>query len=110
LEINFKVTKITDICRLSGSMYIKTPKKLRDKKCIVNVKNKDNKCFLYSILAILKKDEVDSRHRNRAQLYNQYLHELNYNEEDLPMKLSGIRKFERENPGLSINVLSWDTN
>ena len=36
-----------------GSSYIPLPKKLRDKKTIVNIQNKDNKCFMWSILADL---------------------------------------------------------
>lgn len=38
---------------LRGSSYIKTPKFLADKRAIVNVQNKDNKCFMWTILSAL---------------------------------------------------------
>ena len=32
--------------------YIPTPKWLKDKKATVNIKNDDNNCFLYCVLAV----------------------------------------------------------
>ena len=76
IEINFKITKISEISRLSGSCYIRTPKNLNSKKAVVNVHNNDNNCFLYSILAITKENEVSSDNRHRAAHYEQYLSQL----------------------------------
>ena len=64
--------------------------------------------FLYSILAILKYDEVVRQYRNRTSSYN--LSDLIYNPLDLPMKLKDIRKFEAKNPGLIIIVFSYDNS
>ena len=47
---------------LRGETWIPLPKELADKKAIVNIKNKDNKCFLWCVLralnpkAIIQKD------------------------------------------------------
>ena len=38
---------------LRGSSYIKLPKFLEDKKAIVNMKNDDEKCFLWCVLRAL---------------------------------------------------------
>ena len=38
---------------LHGSTYLPTPDWLERKRCIVNVNNKDQRCFLWSILAAL---------------------------------------------------------
>ena len=35
---------------LRGETYIPLPKELADKKAIINVQNKDNKCFLWCVL------------------------------------------------------------
>ena len=34
---------------LRGGSYIDLPQYFKDKKCIINVQNKDNRCFLYSV-------------------------------------------------------------
>ena len=38
---------------LRGDTYIPLPKELADKKAIINMKNKDNKCFLWCVLRAL---------------------------------------------------------
>ena len=91
---------------IGGSSYIKTPKSIIGKRAIINVKNDDEKCFLYSILAHFKKFEQNN---NRVSQYKQHLHELRTDGIDMPMKLEDITKFEKLN-GLSINVYSIEEN
>ena len=35
----------------AGASYIPTPIKIKRKKCLVNIKNKDSKCFIYAVLS-----------------------------------------------------------
>ena len=46
---------------LRGNTWIPLPKELADKKAIINMKNKDNKCFMWSVLRALnlKKDNSE---------------------------------------------------
>ena len=37
----------------AGSSFIKTPPEIANKKAILNIRNSDNNCFQYSILAAL---------------------------------------------------------
>jgi len=90
----------------SRSSYIKSPKNILWKKCSVNVENTDNKCFLYSIISILKYDDIENH--DFVLEYDKYLNNFSYKEEWFPMTLSNISKFEAKNPGLSINVLKWN--
>ena len=109
LEISFVCVKFNNMCRLSGSQYIESPKYLQNQnKGVVNIKNDDNLCFLYSILATTKADVI-TRNRQRVNNYIPYLDTLKYNLEDMPMKFKDIPKFEKEN-GLAINVLSYKEN
>ena len=85
---------------IGGSSYIKTPKSIIGKRAIINVKNDDEKCFLYSILAHFKKFKQNS---SRVSQYKQHLHELRTDGINMPMKLEDITKFEKLND-LSINV------
>ena len=56
-----------------GNSFADTPKDLRNKKAIVNVKNKDNLCFLWSVLAKLHPAEDNPQ---RVTHYKKYLKTL----------------------------------
>jgi len=91
----------------SASSYIVTPKALASKKAIINIKNKNNnKCFLYSVVCALKHHQLGHANSDRACQYEQYFHEFIYKDEDFPMKINQIHKFERDN-NLSINVIRF---
>ena len=48
---------------LRGETLIPLPKELADKKAIINMKNKDNKCFLWCVLRALN---LKDNHPERA--------------------------------------------
>ena len=110
MEIFFILTKVSKICRLSGSSYIETPPSLASKKAIINIKNEDLNCFLYSVLSLTKKTEIgDNLHR--VSQYQPYITSLNYKNIMMPMQLKDIRNFESQNPTIAINVMLYtDTN
>ena len=109
IEVSMVLTKYIDIIHVSGSSYIPSPKELEKSKATVNVQNKDNLCFLYSILAVLKYDSIE-RNRQRASKYINFLPELKYKAELMPMQLINISNFEALNPGLAINVFQYNDN
>ena len=87
-----------------GSSYIPLPDWLSNKKAIVNIQNKDEKCFLWCILRYLHPRERDKE--ILADL-KKYEFSLNTKGSTFPMKLKDITKFEKLNPGLpGINVFS----
>ena len=89
-----------------GSSYIDLPDWIKNKKAIVNIQNKDDKCFLWCILRYLhpKKDN-DSRLSDLKK----YEFSLNTKGITFPMKLKDITKFEKLNSDLpGINVFSVD--
>lgn len=59
---------------LSGRSYIELPKWISNKKAIMNVENKDNKCFLYAILSAIY--SVDENHHTVTK-YNDYMSKFN---------------------------------
>jgi len=107
IYVSLVCSRYVHLCRLQGRSYIPTPELVARKHCTTNVQNNDNKCFLYSILAYLKRNEV-THHRYRVQKYRRYLSELKFSERDLPMKICDISKFERDNPQLAINVIKFN--
>ena len=93
---------------MNGSSYIPLPDWITNKKAIVNIQNKDEKCFLWCILRYLHPvDEKD----NRITDLKKYENSLNTEGINFPMKLKHISKFEKLNPSLpGINVFSINDN
>ena len=99
LEINF-----ADYSPTKGSSYIDLPQWIKLKKAIINIKNKDDKCFLWCILRYLypkkKNNEIISD-------LKKYEDELVTKGLTFPMGVKDIEKFEKLNPELpGILVLS----
>ncbi|CAH3171136.1 unnamed protein product [Porites lobata] len=91
---------------LKGSSYIPLPDWIMRKKAIVSLRNKDSKCFLWSILHYLHPREKNDCHLKDLE---QYEHELKIPKGfTFPVKIREITKFETINPDLpGINVFSF---
>ena len=96
----------TEFNPLKGSSYIDLPKWIKDKKAIINIKNKDDKCFLWCILRYLYPRDRDQERINDLKKYE---FSLNTKGITFPMQLKDITKFEKMNPDLpGINVFYLD--
>ena len=89
---------------MRGSSYIPLPDWIIRKRAILNILNKDEKCFLWCVLRYLHpKDKNDARIKDLKQ----YENSLNTKGIKFPIKLKDIAKFESLNPSLpGINVFS----
>ena len=91
---------------IKGSSYIDLPEWIKNKKAIINIKNRDDKCFLWSILRYLYPKEKDAQYLKDLRKYE---FSLNTKGLTFPLKLKDITKFEKLNPEISgINVFSND--
>ena len=89
-----------------GSSYIDLPKWIKHKKAIINIKNKDDKCFLWCILRYLHPKE-----KNEETIGDLKKYEFSLNTKGItfPIKENDINKFENLNPDLpGINVFYLD--
>jgi hypothetical protein len=60
---------------VGGSQFIKLPDALRNKRCIINVRNVDNRCFAYAVMASLYHNHhfvQNSQHFNSPAIYDQF--------------------------------------
>ena len=91
---------------LKGSSYIDLPKELKNKKAIINMKNEDNKCFLWCVLRALNpsKDKHPSRIDKDLKSKEDT---LNMEGIAYPVELKSINRFEKQNPDISISVLGY---
>ena len=93
---------------MNGSSYIPLPDWISKKKAIINIQNRDEKCFLWCILRyIYPRDKNDTRLTDLKK----YEYSLNTKGINFPVKLKDISKFEKLNPSLpGINVFSVSDN
>ena len=99
------VVEMVEYTPIGGSSYIELPKDVYDTKSIVNVKNEDQACFMWSILAALHPTDHNPQ---RVSSYKPYEDELIFNGIQFPVTVDQIVKFEKLNPGISITVLGID--
>ena len=96
----------TELKPMKGSSYTPLPDWITRKKAIVNIINKDNKCFIWSVLRYLyPREKNDCRFTDLKK----YENDLNTKGITFPMKVKDINKFEKLNPNLpGVNVFSND--
>uniref|UniRef100_A0ABD2WIY7 Uncharacterized protein n=1 Tax=Trichogramma kaykai TaxID=54128 RepID=A0ABD2WIY7_9HYME len=87
--------------------YIPLPKVINDKNACVNVKNFDDFCFKWAILAALYSE--NKKNKDRVEQYKKFENELNFSGIEFPMKLKDIPKFEKINK-ISVNVYVLKSN
>ena len=92
---------------LAGAAYVELPAALQAKKCIINVQNKDNRCFEYSLLAALHHEEIQTYFQRPAK-YEQWLGSINLGGASLPITVNAqvYKKIEKLNQ-LSICVYGF---
>ena len=91
---------------LRGETWVPLPKELADKKAIINMQNKDNKCFLWCVLRVLNpKDNHPERVDKDLKLKE---NALNMEGIEYPVSLKDIDKFENQNQTICITVFGYD--
>ena len=91
---------------LKANSYIDLPKALKNKNAIVNMKNQDDKCFLWSVLRALN-PKVDHPERIDKDLRSKE-DTLNMEGISYPVDFQGIDRFERQNLDISISILGYN--
>ena len=74
---------------LRGETWIPLPKELANKKAIINVKDKDNKCFLWCVLRALNPVEKNPQRLDKKLLGKE--NTLNMAVIEYPMSLKDLR-------------------
>ena len=91
---------------MRASSYLPLPKELKAKQGCHNIKNNDDKCILWSILALLPPVQPRN-HPDRVSKYQKYEHELNMCGIQYPIDIKDINKFEYQN-NISVNVYGYE--
>ena len=91
---------------LSASSYIKLPKKLYEKKAIINVKNEnDHECFKWAVTSAVFPQEKNAERLSKQMREDS--EKFDWTGIEFPVSLKQIDKFENNNP-YAINVLGYE--
>ena len=91
---------------INAGSYIDLPEALKNKQAIINMKNQDEKCFMWSILRALNPknknaERVDNDLKSKQDTIN--IQGIRY-----PVNFRDIDRFEHLNPNISISVLGYN--
>ena len=89
-----------------GRSYMPLPKKLQNKKAIINVQNRDNHCLRWALRAAL----FPAPRGAKLTRTSSYPTEdgLNFTSIDFLTPVSQIDRLERQSQNLAINVFGWE--
>ena len=86
--------------------FLRLPNELDGEKTVLNMKNDDERCFVWGVLAVLHPVHGKD-HPENGYHYKKYVCELNLDGKEFPLKVSQIAKFERQNATTSVNVFGY---
>ena len=106
LEVEKLVLHTTRWDPINGGSYIDLPPFLKNKKAIINMKNQDEKCFMWCVLRALNPkdtnpDRIDNDLKSKQDTLN--MKGIKY-----PVDFRGIDRFESQNPNISISVIGYN--
>ena len=102
--INYLYYDLNRITISNGGSYIESPRWLKDKKCTINQKNSDNKCFQYATTLALNINSID-KHPQRISKVKPYIDNCNWNDINFPAAKKDWNKFEVNNKNVALNIL-----
>ena len=91
---------------INAGSYIDLPEALKNKKAIINMKNQDEKCFMWCVLRTLNPkdknpDRIDKDLKSKEDTLN--MQGIRY-----PVNFRDIDRFESQNPNISISVVGYN--
>ena len=102
--VNYLFYDFNRVSISKGGSYIESPKWLKDKKCTVNQKNNDNKCFQYATTLALNFNKID-KNPQRISRIKLFIENYNWNDINFPATKKVWNRFEVNNKNVALNIL-----
>ena len=93
---------------LRGGSYIDLPQYIKAKKAVINIKNKDEKCFLWCVLRAL--NPTNKNHERIDRDLQSKVNTIDMGDIKFPVELKAINKFESLNSNITIHVYGYNEN
>ena len=107
VEVLHHYINVTTYIPLRGNSYIPLPKELcNSKKGLINLKNTDNKCFLWCHVRHLNPQKV---HPERVKLSDKnFAPTLDYSGISFPLQIKDVGKIEKQS-SVNINIFGYES-
>lgn len=107
IVIQYLTIQLISFTPFRGGSYIKLPKWVQNKKAVINIRNKDEFCFLYCLAYALYGSNI-KKNKQIASKYQKYFKNFNIGNLMFPLEITQIDSFLKINKhlDLSINVYS----
>ena len=92
-----------------GKSYMKYTEWVLNKRATQNPKNKDNKCFQYSINVALNHQNIEN-HPEIISNIKPFINQYSWEGIDFPAGIKDWEKFERNNKTIALNILCITPN
>ena len=102
--VNYLFYDLNRITISKGGSYIESSKWLKDKRCAINQKNNDNKCFQYAATLALNFNNID-KHHQRISKIKHFIDNYNWNNINFPIAKKDWNKFKLNNKDVALNIL-----
>ena len=89
---------------MRGGSYMPLPTKLKNKKAVLNIQNRDNQCLRWAIRAALYQPRGEMRRPSSYPTEDA----LDFTGIDFPTPVSQIDRLEKQNENHAINVFGWE--
>ena len=73
---------------------------------MINPQNKDEECFKWAVIAALHHEDIKKDYQRISRLRS-YENQHNWKGFEFPVSIKKTDNFERNNPGITVNVLSY---
>jgi len=105
-EVHWGKITVGSFNPLRGAAFVELPARVRAKKAVVNVKNTDERCFGYAILACKYAHQVIKKTCNDPKHYTKYFAAEGLDRIQYPVAVSELSEVERT-LNIAINVFSF---
>jgi hypothetical protein len=87
-----------------ASGYVETPEWLKDRRAIINIKNKDDKCFIKCICRAINYDKTNRNNSRDVTDYELQEFRKKFKCDSVDTEILDISKFEEDNPEIGIDI------
>ena len=102
--VNYLFYDFNRITISKDGSYIESPKWLKDKKCTINQKNNDKKCFQYATTLALNFNKIH-KHPQRISKIKPFIDNYNWNDINFRTAKKDWNRFELNNKDVALNIL-----
>jgi len=105
-QVHWGKTTVGSFNPLRGAAYVELPARVRAKKAVMNIKNTDERCFGYAILASKYAQQVHKKTANDPKHYAKYFAAEGLDQIQYPVAISELSEVE-STLNIAINVFSF---